>query len=760
MKLTIDQKFKLAITAHQEGKLDEAENIYREILKTEPKHPDANHNLGLIVASLNKPTEALKLFKTATEENPNKEQFWISYTNQLIKENKLDVAEVACRKAIEINPGSESIYNNLGVTLNNFGRFDKAEIMYKKAIELKQNFVECYINLATTLKVLGKIDEAEIYYKKAIELKTNYTVYAYTNLGNMFMENERLDEAEFNLKKAIELKPDYAEAYNSLGALLYKLVKIDEAVINYKKAIELKPDFATAHSNLSIALFYKGDLISAINNSKQAINIQPEFTESWHNFFFPLQTIKSQISLIEDHLPLLSEELDSKYAKIEKNILVYRLYQGSLSKENYLNKVINILSDDNDILIKNPKIPTSEIITDSSSPKKITALLNFGRSGSGMLHSLIDNHPEVSTLPSIYFSEFFNHFTWKKIISGGWEEIVDRFVSTYEVLFDASSSVAVATKGNQLINNIGYKEGMMNIGTEKNEILSVDKKIFIKELKLLMDYHDHLDQFTFFKLVHSAYDKSLQDLNNKNHVFYHIHNPDIYAQLNYLRLAPNTNWLIMIREPIQSCESWILRDFRDNDYEKISTKIFEMLFEIDNAIYHNENSIGVKLEDLKEHPKKTIQALCGWMDIKENDSLYQMTVQGKKWWGDPTSPDFAKDGMNPFGKMSINRKLGSVFSKNDQFILRTLFYPFNVRFNYVDENLEKFKKDLQDIRPMLDEMFDFERKIAEQKKISKELFMKQGHYLFLRSGMIERWDILNKSHSYSNMLIPINIDQF
>ena len=89
-----------AITAHQESKLDEAENLYREILETEPKHPDANHNLGLISASLNKPTEALKLFKTATEENPNIEQFWISYTNQLIKENKLDEAEVACRKAI------------------------------------------------------------------------------------------------------------------------------------------------------------------------------------------------------------------------------------------------------------------------------------------------------------------------------------------------------------------------------------------------------------------------------------------------------------------------------------------------------------------------------------------------------------------------------------------------------------------------------------------------------------------------------------
>ena len=26
--------------------------------------------------------------------------------------------------------------------------------------------------------------------------------------------------------------------------------------------------------------------------------------------------------------------------------------------------------------------------------------------------------------------------------------------------------------------------------------------------------------------------------------------------------------------------------------------------------------------------------------IKEADSLYEMTAQGKKWWGDPSSQDF------------------------------------------------------------------------------------------------------------------------
>jgi hypothetical protein len=134
-----------------------------------------------------------------------------------------------------------------------------------------------------------------------------------------------------------------------------------------------------------------------------------------------------------------------------------------------------------------------------------------------------------------------------------------------------------------------------------------------------------------------------------------------------------------------------------------------------------------------------------------------MTAQGKKWWGDPSSPDFEKDGMEPFGQKSIKRNVGSIFSESDQFILRTLFYPFSVRFGYVEENVEQFEIDLQTIRPMLDEMFDFEKMIVEQTHVDQDQFMKSGSYFYLRSGLIERWDILKEFGTYPNMIKPLEI---
>ena len=86
MELTIEQALQQGIAAHKEGKLQDAERLYRAILQSQPLHPDANHNLGVLAVSVNKAGAALPLFKTALEANPKIEQFWLSYIDALIKE--------------------------------------------------------------------------------------------------------------------------------------------------------------------------------------------------------------------------------------------------------------------------------------------------------------------------------------------------------------------------------------------------------------------------------------------------------------------------------------------------------------------------------------------------------------------------------------------------------------------------------------------------------------------------------------------------
>ena len=955
VELTIDQALQQGIEAHKAGQVQEADRFYTAILKAQPKHPDANHNMGVLAVGVGKVEQALPFFKTALEANPATAQFWLNYIDALIKLGKLadakavldqakgkgakgddfekleqrlkdagqqplkvsklasepqpklpnildslkldqaiklakkkakdgspeeakriyqdiltkfpknkrasdglkglagkivgkaskiqdpphdqlralinlysqgqlqqalkqaealvqkspqsailfniqgavfkelgqlDLSVEAYNKALVIKPDYADAYNNMGIALKEQGKLEEAIKAYNKALAIKPDHADAYNNMGNALKDQDKLEEGIQAYNKALAIKPD-NADAYNNMGIALKEQGKLEEAIEAYNKALAIKPDYADAYNNMGIALQEHGKLEDAINAYNKALAIKPDYADAHYNMGNALKGQGKLEEAIEAYNKALAIKPDYAEvhynmgvtlqeqgkpkeaieayskalsikpdhakAWNNIIFPLQSLKLKVSSREELISYYPKDTGSNYYQIAKSNLNFQINLGGTDAEKSLSESLNAMSEADYSVIKRPDHTKDPARPQMELTDEVVALVHWGRSGTGLLHSLIDGHTEVSTLPSIYLSEYFDHLTWERIISNGWSQMADQFIAMYDVLFDATSTVPVQTKSNRLISNIGRKEGMANVGDQRDEVLSVDKTLFSAELQRLMNCYDQLDASIFFKLIHRAYNKAINDIPDKNLIFYHIHNPDTYAQLNFVRSAPKANWVMMVREPLQSCESWLKEPFKQNNYSKIANNIKSMLFEIDNIIYHQQNSVGVRLEDLKERPRQTIPALCNWIGIKETESLYEMTAQGKKWWGDPSSPDFAQDGMNPFGKTSINRKLGSVFSTNDQFILRTLFYPFSVRFGYVEENAEQFEIDLQTIRPMLDDMFDFEKMIAEQTHVEPQQFMKSGSYLYLRSALIERWDILKEFGTYPNMIKPLNI---
>ena len=67
MDLTLEQALKKGIEAHKAGKVQEADQYYTAILKANPKHPDANHNMGVLAVDIGKVEEALPFFKNALD---------------------------------------------------------------------------------------------------------------------------------------------------------------------------------------------------------------------------------------------------------------------------------------------------------------------------------------------------------------------------------------------------------------------------------------------------------------------------------------------------------------------------------------------------------------------------------------------------------------------------------------------------------------------------------------------------------------------
>ena len=312
MELTIEQLLQQGITAHQEGDLKEAERLYRLILNTQPQHPDANHNLGVLAVSVNQAEAALPLFKVALKANPKIEQFWLSYIDALIKEQQFEAAKQVIQQAkkqgvaeeklnvleaklasinepenvVSLSPPQELLnsllehyqagrygdaeklakaitqqfpahqfgWKVLGAVFKQTGRASESLAPSQKSVQLSPQDAEAHNNFGVTLQEAGRLDEAEASNKKAIALKPDYDE-AHNNLGNTLQELGRLDEAEASYKQAIVLKPDYAEAHYNLGNTLKELGRLGEAEASYLKAIALNPENFKAHNELLRCLY-------------------------------------------------------------------------------------------------------------------------------------------------------------------------------------------------------------------------------------------------------------------------------------------------------------------------------------------------------------------------------------------------------------------------------------------------------------------------------------------------------------------------
>ena len=159
-----------AVTAHQQGKFEEAEKIYQKILETDPTNSIIRNNLGVLLCNL----------------------------------DRFDEAEVSHRKAIELKSGYEDAHYNLGIVLKELNRFDEAEASYRRAIELKPDYIEAHNNLGVVLHDLDKFDEAEVSYRRAIELKPDYEK-AILNLDILIKQKDLLVNI-FEARKSIKIK--------------------------------------------------------------------------------------------------------------------------------------------------------------------------------------------------------------------------------------------------------------------------------------------------------------------------------------------------------------------------------------------------------------------------------------------------------------------------------------------------------------------------------------------------------------------------
>ncbi|MCH7943248.1 MAG: tetratricopeptide repeat protein [Proteobacteria bacterium] len=778
------------VELHQMGRLRDAENIFRQILQIDPDHADANHllgglvfqagdpelaigliakaiarapelplyhfNLGSVFKTLARLTEAVDSFRNAVALKPDYAEAHFGLAGSLQTLGRLEEATAGYRRVLAAAPDNIAALNNLGVTLQGLGCMDEAFVCLRQAVALSPGYASAHGNLAKALLKIGQAEGSVASNQRALSLNPAL-VESHNNLGNALQALGRYDDAVASYDRAIALKPDYAEAHGNRGNALQVMGRLEEAVTSCEAAIALKPEMADLQGNLGTAQQKLGRLEDAIVSYSRAINLEPDHEVFWNNLMSAIKAVQYvEGQPVRSPEPYLTGLDDAARASGQFAMFNYAMaaFRPDRAEKSFHEAMAKLPSRDHRAVI----VDDGSLGDSVELPEKLIALLHFGRSGTGLLHSLIDGHPEISTLPSIYLRGYFNAGVWETISAGGWRELPDRFADMFEVLFDAASDKITPGVLDEKNSHLGVKEGMTTVGDNRDETLTVDRKAFRDAALGLMRRLDTVDPLSFLRIVHAAYEVAVGGSTGKHTMFYHIHNPEHFTKLNFLHNAPGARMVMMVREPLQCCESWLQVSVAANDYGKASASIYKMLFAIDQIPFRLRDSVGLRLEDLKARPEDTMGAFSAWMGVEDTPSLYEMTAQGKKWWGDPSSPDYSEGtSHSPFDDSSVRRSVGSIFSETDQLVLGTLFYPFSVRFGYREADQAGFERDLQTIRPLLDGLFDFEKAMAERLNLDHDVFKAGGAYRVLRTGLLERWTMLDETGDYPHMLTPLAV---
>jgi protein O-GlcNAc transferase len=272
--------FRQAHALHQQGRLDEAGALYRQVLQWEPRHFHALHLLGVIALQQQHAELALDWIGRALSIAPQSVVAHVNLGNAQHQLGRFEAAIASYDSAIALKPDLAEAFYNRGNVLRELEQYQAAAHSYDRAIALKAGYVDAHLNRGLALSDLKHYEAAIASYDAAIAINPAYAE-AYYNRGNALRDQRRYEAAVASYDKAIALQPGYFDAHLNRGSALLESRRYIAAVAGYDRAIALRPDFANAYLNRGSALQHLQRYADAIASYDKAIAITPNHAEAY-----------------------------------------------------------------------------------------------------------------------------------------------------------------------------------------------------------------------------------------------------------------------------------------------------------------------------------------------------------------------------------------------------------------------------------------------------------------------------------------------
>ena len=200
------ETLRLALACHQQGRLPEAESLYRRVLQLEPRQPDALRLLGVLFH----------------------------------QRGELELARHFLEQALQAPTASAESSHALGLAFDDLGRPDAAIASYEKALHLRPEHTPSLLQLAIACEKHDRLADAESCLRRLVKLKPD-SALAHLKLATVLEGANRLEEAQIHAETAIRCLPENPEAYLCLGTILIRRNQVSDAVPFFNHAVQLDP---------------------------------------------------------------------------------------------------------------------------------------------------------------------------------------------------------------------------------------------------------------------------------------------------------------------------------------------------------------------------------------------------------------------------------------------------------------------------------------------------------------------------------------
>ncbi len=297
--------FQQALKFHQNGQLDEAEKLYRQVLQIAPKNPQILNLLGIIAQSKNLHEQAVSYFEQSLLNDSNNFEVYFNLGWSLFELKKYAEAANAYHRVITLKPQTFQAYNALGKIYALENKNLEAKSAFEHALAINPKYLEAQINLACLEQNLSQLSDL-------LRQNPSRGDIAY-NIAKIYQQQNQLEPALKYALQAAQLSPceDFclfcadllSQSQQPYEALKYYQLALKDnpnsvpALINiansaqdtfqaeqmYQKALSLAPKNFDAHLNYAVLLHKQNRLNEALEEYRQAAILNPNSAEVSNN---------------------------------------------------------------------------------------------------------------------------------------------------------------------------------------------------------------------------------------------------------------------------------------------------------------------------------------------------------------------------------------------------------------------------------------------------------------------------------------------